>query len=485
VKNKNGYVDCYAEGGQTDNGYRTKSMMFDPVEREKAARRAYIEERIQGDINARKLAARSGSIGPHEQSTREKVASWMMGDERASPERRAMVEGLLGTSGLGDSERTHGFGLYDALPLDALGARDDFAEGDVPALALDLIPGMAGKEVRGARSASREFMKAGLMPFAAGGKVAKKAAGALEHLLLPSDLPAPALRTEQRLFDYSNLGEVPDVPQHDLPSPPDPARGIPDYVGRIAEPENMERMDSYVRKGLSEGHGGFYNTMPLRERFVAELGDEEGDAAWRRYIDFVGATSPQNRTPQNARTASYYYMRDRQGDPLRPGMDPPPNPYGHYVQKTHMRGSGDVVDGGLDPLANPKVARFAENLKGNWEPLTVDIHNLRALGYTDKGGKPLDAPKNEHYGFLQRLQQERAREMGIKPAQYQEAAWFGAGDVTNLGSPPDPFLKVFEDKVASTADKVGLPKEEVLRRFIKGELSLYRDGGYVTHEGAC
>lgn len=473
----------YDDGGQV--GYR--SIMFDPRARARAEAMARIEReqeqyramRRQGDENAKALAARSGTIGPRTETLREKVGAALAGDSQGP--RRGLAEGLVGSSGVGHVGLAS---LADFLPIDIFGIDEAVRDDDYASAAIGVLPGAAGKGLKGAKAA-KAALGSSFMPFAAGG-LAKRGAGALGKLI-KGDTPAPTiLRPDRPIFDYGSLDKVPDVEQRYFDPPPGPARGVPDYVARLGEKGNLDQMDAYVDKGLREGHGGFYNTMQLRDRFIGELGEEEGHRAWARFIDMVGATSPQNKTPYNTRTASYYYMRDRQGNPLRTGEDPPPNPYGHYVQKTHMRGSEDVVDrGGLDPNENPKVARFAENLKGNWSPLTVDIHNLRALGYTDKGGKPLDAPKKEHYGFLEGIQQERALKKGITPAQYQEAAWFGAGDITNLGSPPDPFLKVLEDRLAITAEKDGLSKEDVLRRMIRGEIPLLNQGGYVDHKNAC
>lgn len=42
-------------------------------------------------------------LRPYEPTWRDRLASLMMGDGRASPERRRFVEGLLGSSGLGNT----------------------------------------------------------------------------------------------------------------------------------------------------------------------------------------------------------------------------------------------------------------------------------------------------------------------------------------------------------------------------------------------
>jgi GNAT superfamily N-acetyltransferase len=78
---------------------------------------------------------------------RDRLAGLLMGDGRASPERRAVVRGLLGSTGLG----TTGMGLLDAtpagMPLAANDAHDSLRQGDYVSGAIGamaLIPGLKG-----------------------------------------------------------------------------------------------------------------------------------------------------------------------------------------------------------------------------------------------------------------------------------------------------------------------------------------------------
>lgn len=71
-----------------------------------------------------------------EPSWRDRLAGWMMGNERATPERRRMVEGLLGSSGLGNT----GFGVVDATPVGGLlGAQEAAKEGDYRGAAMNAM----------------------------------------------------------------------------------------------------------------------------------------------------------------------------------------------------------------------------------------------------------------------------------------------------------------------------------------------------------
>lgn len=276
------------------------------------------------------------------------------------------------------------------------------------------------------------------------------------------------------LFDYSRLSEVPNVPQENIPRVPPPPRGYPDYLLKVIEPKNIQRVRGTVEQGLKMGGREWYNTEPLRETFVNELGEAAGNSAHRLYMELVAATSPRSKVPDNVRNASFYFNKMMSGEPTPTPADLPlPQPYGHLAQKLHMQNVGNITKhGGIPPLQNPKPASFAENLRGNQAPVTIDAHNARLLGMTDASGKPVDRPTTSHYGLVEATQQAAAREMGLTPAQWQASAWLGGGEQTGLGSAAEPFLHTFERVVARTADKHGLSKAEVMRRFARGQMPL-------------
>jgi hypothetical protein len=131
----------------------------------------------------------------------------------------------------------------------------------------------------------------------------------------------------------------------------------------------------------------------------------------------------------------------------------------------------------LSPLTDQKSASFVQNLRGNQMPLTIDRHNTRLLGVTGARGQPVDAPPRQGYGFLEGLQQEEAPRQGMTPAQYQSSAWIGGAEQTGVRSRQSPFLDMIEARILLTAKKLDLKPEEVLRRFIRGEIPLWSFGG--------
>lgn len=294
--------------------------------------------------------------------------------------------------------------------------------------------------------------------------------------------PSIGQGTATPMFDYSRLGEVPDVPQFNLERYV-PPRGVPERTQALAAPENVARVNDVVQRGVGMGGREWYNTDPLRERFVGELGADAGPAAYQQYLDLIAATSPRSKVAENVRNASYYHSLAQQGEPLPHRImkdngtwtvaEPLPSPYGHIAQGLHVQNAENVLqNGGWPVLQNPKPASFSQNLAGNQMPVTIDTHNARLWGMTDSKGRPVDMPAKTEYGWLEQLQQQQAGNMGLTPAQYQAAAWLGGGAETGLKSAPDPFLKVLEDRVRHTAKKRGEDPEMTLRRFITGESPL-------------
>jgi hypothetical protein len=88
-----------------------------------------------------------GSLSTYQPTWRERMAQALLGDGRASPERRRVVEGLLGTSGLGGSL---GLNVADVSPIGPILSGHEMGRavnngdvGGVVSSALGLIPAVA------------------------------------------------------------------------------------------------------------------------------------------------------------------------------------------------------------------------------------------------------------------------------------------------------------------------------------------------------
>jgi hypothetical protein len=182
----------------------------------------------------------------------------------------------------------------------------------------------------------------------------------------------------------------------------------------------------------------------------------------------------------------------------------------------------------LDSQYRPKRWTFGENLSGSQEGVTVDKHNMRLIGmlsqnpnmlktteaadadYEDLGVKkgdkrnwqkevlegriPMseaikyphmwkDVPEAAHYGALEKMQQDLAKEMGISPAQLQAALWVGGGRVTGLKSLPTSFMGIVENRLARTAAERGIEPRDALKEFIRGGRALLTPAGLTVGAG--
>lgn len=305
----------------------------------------------------------------------------------------------------------------------------------------------------------------------------------------PAELSAPniGMGSEAPLFDLSRLAERPsDVAQVDIPRYV-PPRGVPEgVIASMSNPENIARFRQMVERGIDLGGLGWYGTQPLREAFIERLGAVDGEMAYSRYLDYVGATSPRSAVQPNIRTASYYHALERQGiqppelvpDPgkqARPA-GPIPSPYGPFPVRTHLANVWNILRGQGYPLSNPKSPSFAANLKGNWQPLTADVHNVRGWDLRDTKGNPVDMPSMTEYGHVEDVQQEMARQMGIDPAQLQASGWVGGEAETGVRSGVDPFMAHLERRIRYTAAQRGESPLQTLDKFIKGERPLLSAG---------
>ena len=319
------------------------------------------------------------------------------------------------------------------------------------------------------------------------------------------------------LFDYSRLHEVPKVSQFDLPRNI-PARGVPERVNDLFTNQAVkDKMADVISEGQRMGGANWYNTDPLLEKFVQQIGPDAGQKAYRKYMDFVAATSPRSDVGTNIRNASYYYGRDMRGEGMPAVGDRNPQPYGHMAQRLHQMNAERVAGPGWDPLNNPKPASFVENLAGNQEPVTVDTHAFRLPAILGQDPRFLETayqaskdapklniqklvmsgdmsmedalktpaywqaqPKANEYAAMERYYKPIGRELGLTPAQTQASAWVGGGKLTGLASDESkPFMRFFDDRIMKTARETGMDPKDVLRDFISGKAPLYNKGGSV------
>lgn len=478
------------------------------------------------------------TVRPLELGGRDVLGGAIAGDGGIVRSRIADI--VAGSRGLPDSG-TLGFGLADFTPAGVPLAVSDFSDAvrnedylsagltaALPAAYFARKPIMAaGRAVydAGARAVdtARDVLGRVPAPVAAGGAGAavmtpeEAEANKADAIVRAARKVIPAERPA--LFDYSRLGDVPHVRQFDLPRN-EPPRGVPSRVLDMINNQNVrDEMLKTVEQGNQMGGSRWYNADPLREKFVEQFGLDRGEEAFRKYMDFVAATSPRSEVGANVRNASYYYNRAMSGQGMPAVGDRNPQPYGHMAQRLHQMNAERVSGAGWDPLNNPKPASFVENLVGNQRPVTVDTHAFRLPAIIARDPRFLETafqvdktapkqniakmiesgeismddaanraaywqaqPKANEYAAMERYYKSLGQELGLTPAQTQAAAWVGGGARTGLKSDESkPFLRFVEDRIYKTADERNMDPQDVMRLFVRGEMPLYASGGAVAN----
>ena len=248
-------------------------------------------------------------------------------------------------------------------------------------------------------------------------------------------------------------------------------RGEPKRTASMFRGGNVPRLNAYVDKGVAQGAEKWYHLGGLKDRFIEELGPEKGGAAFDRFMDMTAALSPRSKVDQNLKRASVLYQREMQGQPISPlthEMFPPG--YGHLATTSaHAPAIKRLVETGAvgNSVDQPKIASFAENLKGNYEPLTSDTHNVQILSGQAR------SPTKAEYPFLESRQKTLGERRDLQPAEWQSALWTGAGDVTGVADVRN-MTAAMNQRIAKTAEKLGISEQEAFREFAKGNTKLYQ-----------
>jgi hypothetical protein len=161
-----------------------------------------------------------------------------------------------------------------------------------------------------------------------------------------------------------------------------------------------------VQRGKAIGGDDWYNTEELRDWFVAEHGEEVGDAMWREAMMLMGSTSPGSKVDANIASMSAVRNRIANDPEYRDqllGLESlddaavmasgRPKGYGHKTARNQELNTARYFQGqysaapetGVPPAKgswtqNPKPKGFANSLLGNQRNIAADLHFTRYMG---------------------------------------------------------------------------------------------------------
>jgi hypothetical protein len=237
--------------------------------------------------------------------------------------------------------------------------------------------------------------------------------------------------------------------------------------------------------------------------------------------DFAGAysaTSPRTKTDQNFRNATLAMAKKAQGIPYRsvvgegtagmsgkPGISEKGFPMMTGKGGIHGKLLDDVDSGGINSDINPKPATFKENAAGNLAGVTVDTHAIRgalhALNEINPGSIPDEWIKSQHlaaykkdptklkpatmindtlgsvsskkvskqveYAPFSDIYTRMGEILGVSPAEAQAMGWFGSGKLTGLRSEAKSLPSLFNDRLSTTSQLMGITPQEALREVVQ------------------
>lgn len=240
----------------------------------------------------------------------------------------------------------------------------------------------------------------------------------------------------------------------------------PASLDPILTDENKDRLKLLFEKGRAVGGDRWYHTGGIRDAFIEQLGVEEGMRRFDMFMDLGAAVSPRSKVEQQLKRASVLMKRQLEGEKIAPlEHEMFPKGYGHMATRSaHSPAVERLVETGLvgDPQKQPKISSYAENQRGNYQPLTADTHNFEIISGMKR------SPTDNEYAFIEDWQREIAEELGVDPAEFQAGLWVGAADITGVAN-PENLTAAMNRRIAKTAEVLGVSQEEAARRFIAGD----------------
>ena len=214
-----------------------------------------------------------------------------------------------------------------------------------------------------------------------------------------------------------------------------PAKGYSERVQTsleaLRDPNNpvREELLKDIRRGEEIGGNDWYNTEELRDWFVGELGEKQGDAEWREFLYLMGTTSPGSNVPMNMASASAtrgrFFNDPEYVDQLlnvenlkdaQAIAKTRPKGYGHKTAGLQEMNTSKLLKGVYGALPEPNVSPgkgswaeqpkpkgFTNSLLGNRRNIAADLHFTRYMAMASKHPDWLNTGTDVGYDFMENV----------------------------------------------------------------------------------
>lgn len=287
------------------------------------------------------------------------------------------------------------------------------------------------------------------------------------------------------LLEMQDLAPIPGVPQEPI------LRYITTRPPSKVQQGFANRKRTLLRdveRGMQDGAHRWYHSEPVRQQFIQELGEVEGNKQYNLFASMVAGSSSMANVRSNIRKGSWYRQQalegllpagiETQADAVewRGGKKPPPG----YNSPGWMNDAiwtsrflgGPQLYRAAEPDAAHKILSFDQNLRGNLAPWTGDRHEGMRLGVPEKWSKKTKSWEKgmlsaNEYVAAEEMTKRLAERAGLAPAEFQSARWMGGANATGVDSTDPSFAHALEAVVQAQAERMGETPEWVLKNFIR------------------
>lgn len=268
------------------------------------------------------------------------------------------------------------------------------------------------------------------------------------------------------------------------------ARKVPQNVKNMSHPATKDKLRSWRDQGLYVDPDAnlvnpWYHPGPLIDQWTKHLGEEQGRADLKRFLEYNGPASIQTNVTQSIKEAAKLRSLENQGLPFDENHITRGDLTGAAYQNK-LQFANDIRDGrGLSDTAH-KIRNYStQNLQGvgaghpvyNLDgttlatPITMDSQMAEAMRFRGNHGQQLERFKGPNYTEGANVVRKLGDEVGASGADTQAAIWQSylrekhAGNKTGE-TYTDPFARVLEDRVNRTAILSGEHPQDVWKRFL-------------------
>lgn len=263
----------------------------------------------------------------------------------------------------------------------------------------------------------------------------------------------------------------------------------------VRSPEYAERLTQLNKAGTEYlAQHPTVNWWDLRGTPIEEIYGAENIP---NIAGYLAATSPVSDVPRNTRIASEYMRRQLAGEPIiQPNFRMPETAVfetvGNMMPMETGRAKNLIAasEGRIKDLSKEKVRSMGQALMGDPNAMVFDRH------WANLSEKPAENiftgiekgvfPSGKQYSDLEKIVAAQAKKEGMSPRDFSANVWTGYRDMAQkqgnvfgvrtagagIQGESKSIADTFMDQLTVKAKKLGMTKEEMIKKLKSGDMSL-------------